>query len=78
MDVKHPLVMFILALMLVLNYYAFYHDDKWRTHIAEFDQWSECKKKRCGLVVYGVILAIIANLILPFYLMSKIDWALYR
>ena len=46
--------------------------------MAEFENWPKKKNIRGGIIVWGIIIFIIANLIFSFYLMSLINWKLYR
>jgi len=56
------------------NYFIFNHRDQWKEMVREFDQWPKRKNEIGTIVVWGVVSAVIANLILAFYLMSQIDW----
>lgn len=68
----------ITALVCVLNYMIFQSRDQWKTIIKEFDNLSRKKRIIYDIAVYIFIAFVFANLIFSFYLMSQIDWSLYR
>lgn len=71
-------VIFSFVLILAINYFAFSYTDKWKDYVAEFDQWPRKRNIIGGIITWGIILFIIANLIFSFYLTSQIDWKQYR
>jgi len=77
-DIKKPVVLAPFAAIVVINYFIFHHHDQWKDIIVEFDQWEKRKNRIGGCVIGIVAVAIIANLIFAFYIMSKIDWSKYR
>jgi hypothetical protein len=62
----------------IFNYYFFLHKDKWKMYVKELDKQSRRQQFIGGLVVWSLVFLILANLILMFYLMSRINWSLYR
>lgn len=68
------IVLFFIVLIVVPNYFIFNHRDQWKAMVREFDQWPKKKNEIGTMIVGGVVLTVIANLILAFYLMSQIDW----
>ena len=74
---KSAIVVIVLIFMLI-DYFAFIHNDKWKDYMAEFENWPKKKNIRGGIIAWGIIIFIIANLIFSFYLMSLINWKLYR
>ena len=75
-----PKLTFIIlfAIISVLHYYAFLHDDRWREYEEEFESYSSFKNKIINLSVLGFILIVVGVLIFAFYQMSLIDWSKYR
>ncbi|GAA5102635.1 hypothetical protein GCM10023210_43830 [Chryseobacterium ginsengisoli] len=73
-----PIVYIPLVILLILNYFSFIHNDIWKEYNRKFDQLPKKKNIIGTWIVVGVIVFIIANLIYSFYLMSQIDWSLYR
>ncbi len=73
-----PIVYIPLLLLLILNYFSFMHNDKWKEYNRQFDKLSKKKNIVGTWIVVGVVVFIIANLIYSFYLMSQIDWSQYR
>jgi len=74
---KYVVLLFILAIC-GPNYYIFHRDDKWKRIVYDFDRLSSKKNKVGSIIVLMVILLIIGNLILAFYLMSQVNWKQYR
>lgn len=54
------------------------HTDIWKEYVIEFDQLSKKKNRIGGWIVFGVVLLVVMNLIFSFYLMSQVDWSMYR
>jgi hypothetical protein len=71
-------ILFYLLLITVPNYLIFHHRDGWKTYLSEFEGYSKKKDLIGSIVVILIIVLVIANLILSFYFMSKVDWSLYR
>ncbi|MFN0293021.1 hypothetical protein [Pedobacter helvus] len=67
-----------LLLVVIPNYFAFVHTDRWKDYVKEFDALPKKDNKIGGWIVFGFILLVIANLIFSIYLMSKVDWSQYR
>lgn len=68
----------ITVLVYAFNYIVFQSRDQWKTIIKEFDNLSRKKRIIYDIAVYIFIAFVFANLIFSFYLMSQIDWSLYR
>lgn len=60
------------------NYFIFHHRDQWKKIVHDFDKLPKQRNRIGSVIVLLVVVAVIANLIFSFYLMSKIDWKLYR
>lgn len=78
LSIKNPIVFIPFAIIFIFNYFTFEHTDIWKEYVAEFDQLPKKKNRIGSWIVFGVVLFVIANLIFSFYLMSQIDWSLYR
>ncbi len=78
LSLTKPIIFIPLAAILVINYLTFLPNNIWEQYVQEFDKISKKKNNIWGFVVWVVILAIIANFIFYFYLMSRIDWRQYR
>jgi Mn2+/Fe2+ NRAMP family transporter len=63
-----------IVLIVVPNYFFFNHQDQWKEMVKEFDQWPKKKNDVGTIIAWGIVVAVIGNLILAFYLMSQIDW----
>lgn len=68
----------IIAILAWIKYYLFYRNDRWRAYVKDFDQLPQRQNIIGTVLVCILILLIISNLIFSFYLMSQIDWSLYR
>jgi hypothetical protein len=68
------LVVFLAA----IKYIAFEYQDRWKKVVNDFDELPKNKNKAGTYIVLTVILIIIANLIFSFFLLSKVDWQLYK
>lgn len=71
-------VIISVLVVVIPNYFAFVHTDIWKDYVKEFDQLPKRRNRIGSWIVFGIVLFVIANLIFSFYLMSKIDWSLYR
>ncbi len=78
LKISMPIIFIPLALVIILNYFAFVHTDIWKKYVKEFDRLPKHKNKLGNWIVLGVVLFIIGNLIFSFYLMSQVDWSKYR
>lgn len=65
-------------IVVIPNYFAFVHSDVWRIYAEEFDRLPRNQNKAGCWIVLGVVLSVILNFIFSIYLMSEIDWSLYR
>jgi hypothetical protein len=78
LQLKSPITIVFIILVLIINYFSFVYNDKWKGYVDEFDQWSKKRNIYGGLIVWSIIILITANLIFSFYLFSQIDWKQYR
>lgn len=78
LSIMMPIVYIPLMILLVLNYFSFIHNDKWREYNMKFDKLPRKRNLIGTWIVVGIIALIIGNLIYSFYLMSQIDWSLYK
>ncbi|NQX41295.1 hypothetical protein HQN84_20765 [Pedobacter steynii] len=60
------LVPFIL--LLIIKWFAFWRDDRWKDYVKEFDKWPEEKNNKGGWIVAGITLFFFANLLFSLYL----------
>jgi len=65
-------------ILFIINYLAFHQKDKWKTIVEEFDNLSKKKNTIGSIIVWSLVILIIVIIIFSFYLMSKIDWAIYQ
>lgn len=76
-DKKYLILIYILFIALP-NYVIFHHKDKWKQIVHEFDKWPERKHKIGAIIAWTVVTLVVTNLFLSFYLMSQVDWKLYK
>jgi hypothetical protein len=69
------IALIFIVLIVVPNYLLFNHHQQWKEMVQEFDRWPQRKNMIGTAIVWGVVFAIIGNLIFAFYLMSQIDWS---
>ena len=62
----------------IMNYFIFDHSDRWKVIIERFDRLPKRTNRIGGWIVFGFIMLVLFCLIFSFYLMSQIDWSLYR
>jgi|GEM_PF-6283763 len=67
----------IIAPLVIINALIFERNKLWTTYIAEFESWSDEKRKNWNRISRIIILFVIGNLILSFYIMANIDWRQY-
>ena len=60
------------------NYFIFHYQDQWKKIVHEFDKLPKRKNRIGGWIIFLLVLTIIANFIFALYLMSQIDWKLYK
>lgn len=60
-----------LAGVILIKYFAFIKDDKWKTYVKKFDKLSETRNLIGTWIVIGVIAFVIGNLALAFHIMGK-------
>lgn len=68
----------IAIIISVFNYFIFESNDQWKLIVRRFDKLPAKKNKIGSWLVSGFVALVISNLIFAFYLMSQIDWNLYR
>lgn len=78
LSITMPVVYIPVLILFILNYFSFMHNDKWKEYNRKFDQLPKSTNIIGTWIVVGIIVFIIGNLIYSFYLMSQIDWSLYR
>jgi len=76
--IHDPLVFIPLTFLVVINYYIFYRNDRWKAQVREFNQLPKKTNRIGSIAVWLVAITVIANLVFSFYLMSRVDWSLYR
>ncbi|SDZ97322.1 hypothetical protein SAMN05660909_00396 [Chitinophaga terrae (ex Kim and Jung 2007)] len=62
----------------LFNYFFFLHHNRWKSYIKELDKQSSKQQLIGGLIVWSLVFLIFANLVFMFFLMSRINWSLYR
>ena len=68
----------ILGLLALFKYYIFFHNDRWKRYVIDFDELPKSKNKSGRILVWVLVFFILFIFIFSFYLMSKIDWSLYK
>ncbi len=58
--------------LLLVNYFAFLYNDKWKSYVEEFDNWPVKRNIIGTWVIVGIVAFVMINLILSFYIMSQI------
>ena len=77
--VGNPYIMVSIVVGLnIMNYIIFLRCDQWKIIVKRFDKLSPKKNKIGSWIVLGIVILVILSLILAFYLMSQVDWSLYR
>lgn len=56
-------VIAILLFTFIIQWLAFWRDDKWKQYIERFDQWTSSKNERGGWIVAVVTILLLANFI---------------
>lgn len=75
----NKLYLLLFAIPLVgLKLWFFERNENWRKYLAEFEAWPEKNRKRWDWVMRLLIVFIVGNLVLSYYIMSEIDWSQYR
>lgn len=73
LSVKMPIVYIPVIIIIIINYFSFFHTDKWKEYIQNFDNSSQVSKRRGAYIVFAIVLGIILNLIFSFYLLSQMN-----
>lgn len=68
----------VIIIISIANYCIFQSKDQWKEIVRKFDKLPPQKNKIGTWMVFGCVTLIVFNLILAYYLMSQIDWSLYR
>ena len=68
----------VVGVLVAIKYFAFEYDQRWKIWITKFDKLSKRQNQIGTVIILIVVLVIIINLILSFYLLSRINWSLYR
>ena len=66
------LLLVAIIIINVFNYFVFHHRDQWKELIYEFDKLSKQKNKVGSWVIFSMVLVIISNFILSFYLYFQV------
>ena len=61
-----------LGAVLLVNYFAFINNDRWKEYVNEFDQWPRNRNIIGTWIVIGIIAFIIVNLVVAFNTMGQI------
>ena len=64
-------VAFLLS-VIILNYWMFFRNNTWKEYVEEFDQWPARKNRVGTWVAVAIVVFILGNLFLSFYIMSVI------
>lgn len=60
--------------LIALKLWFFYKNDNWEKYLAEFSQWPQKKQKKWDWLVRLIILIVIVNFLLSFYIYAHLDW----
>ncbi|KFF03861.1 hypothetical protein [Chryseobacterium luteum] len=71
LNIWQPSVFIPFILLFLLHYIAFIRTDIWKEYIKEFDQLSKEKNKKGGTITWLIIIFIIINTILSYYLLFQ-------
>lgn len=55
-------------LLMLLKWFAFWKDDRWKEYVNEFNQWSQKTNNQGSWIVACITLLCFANLVFSFYL----------
>ncbi len=61
-----------------MNYFLFYKNKKWKKIIKEFDQLPQKKNRIGSVLVILFLILVMGNFGFAIYMLSQIDWSLYR
>ena len=65
------LVFVYIVLIAVPNHFFFNYNNRWKSFESEFDKWSKEKNAKGTIVVICIVVVVVLNLILSFYLLGK-------
>ncbi|WP_165041712.1 hypothetical protein [Dysgonomonas sp. ZJ709] len=61
-----------------MNYFLFYKNKKWKKIIKEFDQLPQKTNRIGSVLVILFLILVMGNFGFTIYMLSQIDWSLYR
>jgi len=65
---------FISLVIIASNYMIFHSQNQWKKYNVEFNKLNRKQNRRGSFIILAITILILLNLIIMFYLMSKIDW----
>lgn len=77
-ELNETYAIIIVLIIASFNYYTFAHTDAWKKYAKQFNQLPKRTNFIGSMIVFSIVLVVIANLIISFYLMSQVDWINYR
>ncbi len=66
------------AITAIMNYFLFYKNKKWKKIIKEFDQLPQKTNRIGSVLVILFLILVMGNFGFTIYMLSQIDWSLYR
>ena len=73
-----PIVYLPILAIFTINYVMFIHTDRWKKYVVEFDKLPKRTNRIGSWIVFGLIAFVELNLFFSLYLISQVDWSLYR
>jgi len=61
-----------LIAVLLLNYFAFFKNDRWKEYVNEFNQWPRKRNIIGTWIVIGIVVFIIVNMVVAIHIMGQI------
>ena len=77
-EFERPIGIVVVIILVFVKYFVFEKNKRWLAYVKEFDALPKSKNRLGTLIVGLIVFLIITNTIFSFYLMSQIDWSLYR
>lgn len=75
---RFEVIIFILLVECIISYFVFHRKNRWKKLVKDFNKLSK-KKNKLGTIICGfIIIFFFFSLVYAFYLMSKINWELYK
>ena len=62
-----------LFVILIIHHFAFNGTERWKDYVKKFDQWPPEKNAKGSWIVAIVVLCLICNIILSYYLLNQVD-----